>query len=82
MNDAMTMTLLNTGAKDDLPNMLYELVMGGMLITAFLPVYLSVKKQLGRERGNEYASNLLTIVEDQKYSRFAFSRPDTMEDAP
>ena len=40
-------------------NMLYELVMGGMLITAFLPVYLSVKKQLGDRRGNEYASNLL-----------------------
>ncbi len=47
---------------NNLPNMLYELVMGGMLITAFLPVYLSVKKELGRERGNEYASNLLTIV--------------------
>ena len=36
--------------------------LGGMLITAFLPVYLSVKKQLGDRRGNEYASNLLTIV--------------------
>ena len=47
---------------NNLPNMLYELVMGGMLITAFLPVYLSVKKELGWERGNEYASNLLTIV--------------------
>ena len=47
---------------NNLPNMLYELVMGGMLITAFLPVYLSVKKQLGHERGNAYASNLLTIV--------------------
>lgn len=47
---------------NNLPNMLYELVMGGMLITAFLPVYLSVKKQLGDARGNEYASNLLTIV--------------------
>ncbi|WP_296013291.1 murein biosynthesis integral membrane protein MurJ [uncultured Adlercreutzia sp.] len=47
---------------NNLPNMLYELVMGGMLVTAFLPVYLSVKKQLGDRRGNEYASNLLTIV--------------------
>ena len=28
----------------------------------FDPVYLSVKKQLGDRRGNEYASNLLTIV--------------------
>ena len=40
---------------NNLPNMLYELVMGGMLITAFLPVYLSVKKQLGDRRGNEYS---------------------------
>ena len=47
---------------NNLPNMLYELVVGGMLVTAFLPVYVSVKKKLGREGGNEYASNLLTIV--------------------
>ncbi|MCD8315809.1 MAG: murein biosynthesis integral membrane protein MurJ [Eggerthellaceae bacterium] len=47
---------------NNLPNMLYELVMGGMLVTAFLPVYLSIKKKLGNERGNDYASNLLSIV--------------------
>lgn len=47
---------------NNLPNMLYELVVGGMLVTAFLPVYVSIKKKLGREGGNEYASNLLTIV--------------------
>lgn len=47
---------------NNLPNMLYELVVGGMLVTAFLPVYVSVKKKLGREGGNAYASNLLTIV--------------------
>ncbi|MBQ3106614.1 MAG: murein biosynthesis integral membrane protein MurJ, partial [Eggerthellaceae bacterium] len=47
---------------NNLPNMLYELVAGGMLVTAFLPVYLSVKKRLGHRAGNEYASNLLTIV--------------------
>ncbi|WP_172135011.1 murein biosynthesis integral membrane protein MurJ [Adlercreutzia sp. ZJ473] len=47
---------------NNLPNMLYELVMGGMLATAFLPVYLSVKKKLGRGPSEEYASNLLTIV--------------------
>ena len=29
---------------NNLPNMLYELVMAGMLVTAFLPVYISVKK--------------------------------------
>lgn len=47
---------------NNLPNQLYELVMGGMLVTAFLPVYLSVKKRAGREAGNAYASNLLTLV--------------------
>ncbi len=47
---------------NNLPNMLYEFVCGGMLITAFLPVYLSVKKKLGREGSSAYASNLLSIV--------------------
>ena len=47
---------------NNLPNQLYELVMGGMLVTAFLPVYLSVKKKQGRRGSNAYASNLLSIV--------------------
>ena len=47
---------------NNLPSMLYELVIGGMIVTAFLPVYVSVKRRLGRDAGNEYASNLLTIV--------------------
>ncbi len=50
-------TLANT-----LPNLLYELVVGGMIVTAFLPVYLSVKKKLGAAEGNRYASNLFTLV--------------------
>ena len=45
-----------------LPNQLYELVIGGMLTTAFLPVYLSVKQRLGRDASNDYASNLLSLV--------------------
>lgn len=45
-----------------LPNFLYELVMGGMLITSFLPVYLSVRRRLGREGAAAYASNLLSLV--------------------
>ena len=36
--------------------------MGGMLITAFLPVYLSVKHRAGREGANKYASNLVSLV--------------------
>ncbi|MDO4797854.1 MAG: murein biosynthesis integral membrane protein MurJ [Coriobacteriales bacterium] len=47
---------------NNLPNLLYELVMGGMLATAFLPVYLSVKEKLGREGSNRYTSNLLSLV--------------------
>lgn len=47
---------------NNLPNMLYELVVGGMLVTAFLPVYVSVKNKLGAKGGNEYASNLLSIA--------------------
>lgn len=45
-----------------MPNFLYELVMGGMLITSFLPVYLSVRKRLGRDGAAAYASNLLSLV--------------------
>ena len=47
---------------NQMPNFLYELVIGGMLITSFLPVYLSVKKRLGKEGASAYASNLLSIV--------------------
>lgn len=47
---------------NNLPNQLYELVMGGMLMTAFLPVYLSVKKKAGTKGASEYASNLLSLV--------------------
>lgn len=61
---ALGSTLLSSSYQvaNNLPAQLYELVIGGMIVTAFLPVYLSVKKRLGREAGNEYASNLLTIV--------------------
>lgn len=47
---------------NNLPNQLYELVMGGMLVTAFLPVYVSTKKKLGTDAGNDYASSLFNIT--------------------
>ncbi len=47
---------------NNLPNQLYELVMGGMLVTAFLPVYMSVKRKLGTEGASAYASNLVSLV--------------------
>ena len=36
--------------------------MGGMLITSFSPVYVSVRKRLGRQGAADYASNLLSLV--------------------
>ncbi len=46
---------------NNLPNMIYELVAGGVLSTAFLPIYLQQRNQKGQEAGNAYASNLLSI---------------------
>ncbi len=54
---ASSYTVANT-----VPNMLFELAAGGMIVTAFLPVYVSVKKRLGQKESNAYASNLLTLV--------------------
>lgn len=47
---------------NNLPNLLFELVCGGVIVTAFLPVYLEVKAQQGTRAANEYASALVTIV--------------------
>lgn len=47
---------------NNMPNALYELVMGGMLVTAFLPVYVSTKKKAGQGAASAYASNLLSLV--------------------
>lgn len=58
----VTVTASCYSVANNLPNQLYEIVVGGMLVTAFLPVYLSVKKRLGREGANAYTSNLVTIV--------------------
>ena len=61
---AIGMSLLSSSYQvaNNLPNMLYELVMGGMLVTAFLPVYMGVRREQGREASNEYVGNLLGIL--------------------
>ena len=61
---ALGTTLLSScyTVANNLPNQLYELVIGGMLITAFLPVYLDVREKKGREGANGYISNLLSIL--------------------
>ena len=45
-----------------MPNMIYELVAGGLLNVAFVPLYLLQMEKLGQKGGNRYASNLLNIV--------------------
>ena len=64
MGLAMGTTLLSSSYQVacNLPNQLYELVMGGMLVTAFLPVCVSLRKREGEERANQYASTLMGIV--------------------
>ncbi len=64
MGFAMGTTLLSSSYQVacNLPNQLYELVMGGMLVTAFLPVYVSLRKREGAERANAYASTLMGVV--------------------
>ena len=47
---------------NNLPNLLFEITIGGMLWTAFLPVYLSVKKEAGRRGASAYASNMCGII--------------------
>lgn len=58
----VTVTASCYSVANNLPNQLYELVIGGMLVTAFLPVYLSVKKRLGSEGASAYSSNLVSLV--------------------
>ena len=47
---------------NNLPNMIYELVAGGVLSTAFLPIYLQQRNQSSGEAASAYASNLLSIA--------------------
>lgn len=47
---------------NNLPNMIYELVAGGVLSTAFLPIYLQQRNQRGTKASSDYASNLLSIA--------------------
>ncbi|MDR3037147.1 MAG: murein biosynthesis integral membrane protein MurJ [Coriobacteriales bacterium] len=46
---------------NNLPNQLYELVAGGVLTTAFLPIYLAQLEKRGKDGAASYASNLLSI---------------------
>ena len=47
---------------NNLPNMIYELVAGGVLSTAFLPIYLQQLNTRGQQEASRYASNLLSLT--------------------
>lgn len=57
-----TMLAASYSLANNLPNMIYELVAGGVLSTAFLPIYLQQRNMRSREQGNHYASNLLSVA--------------------
>lgn len=46
---------------NNMPNVIYELVVGGILGAAFIPVFLLQKEKLGKKGGNDFASNILNI---------------------
>ena len=47
---------------NNLPNVMYELVAGGFLSAAFLPVLLLEREKHGQEGGNRYTSNILNLT--------------------
>ena len=47
---------------NNMPNVIYELVAGGLLAAALIPVYLSQKEKLGTAGGNKFASVMLNLV--------------------
>lgn len=46
---------------NNIPQMIYELVAGGMLATAFLPIYVQQLETKGQDEAGDYAGNLLGI---------------------
>lgn len=47
---------------NNMPNVVYDLVAGGLLGAAFIPVFMSEKERKGPEGGNEFAGNLLNAA--------------------
>ena len=46
---------------NNMPNVIYDLVAGGMLGAAFIPVYLLQKERAGQAGGNLFANNILNL---------------------
>ena len=47
---------------NNMPNVVFDLVAGGLLGAAFIPVYLLEKEQKGEAGGNAFANNLLNLT--------------------
>ena len=47
---------------NNMPNVIYDLVAGGMLGAAFIPVYLLQKERLARRGADYFANNMLNIT--------------------
>lgn len=47
---------------NNIPNLLFEITIGGMLYTAFLPVYMTVKNKAGKKGASDYVSNMTSII--------------------
>lgn len=47
---------------NNMPNVIYELVVGGVLGAAFLPIYLLQKEQHGQEGANRFSCNILNLT--------------------
>lgn len=46
----------------NMPSVIYDLVAGGIIGTAFLPIYLLQREKLGTEGGDRFASNILNLA--------------------
>lgn len=46
----------------NLPSMIYDLAVGGVLATAFLPLYLLQKEKEGDKGAQKFSSNILSIT--------------------
>ncbi|MCL1797395.1 MAG: murein biosynthesis integral membrane protein MurJ [Eggerthellaceae bacterium] len=64
MSFALGNTLLASAYQiaNTMPNFIYDLVVGGILGVAFLPIYLLQKEKFGREGADRFASNILNII--------------------
>lgn len=47
---------------NNMPNVIYELVVGGVLGAAFLPIYLLQKEKAGEEGANQFSCNILNLT--------------------